>query len=29
VRLALNWNLLEPQPGNYSQQYLDRIGQVR
>ena len=28
VRLTLNWNLLEPQPGNYSQQYLDRIAQV-
>jgi endoglycosylceramidase len=28
VRLCLNWNLLEPQPGNYSQQYLDRIAQV-
>jgi beta-galactosidase GanA len=29
VRLTLNWNLLEPEPGNYSQVYLDRIAQVR
>ncbi|TMD56373.1 MAG: glycoside hydrolase family 5 protein [Chloroflexi bacterium] len=28
VRLALSWSLLEPQPGSYSAQYLDRIAQV-
>ena len=28
VRLALSWSLLEPQPGQYSGQYLDRIAQV-
>ena len=28
VRLALSWSLLEPRPGQYSKQYLDRIAQV-
>ena len=28
VRLALSWSLLEPQPGQYSTDYLDRIAQV-
>jgi hypothetical protein len=28
VRLALSWSLLEPRPGEYSGQYLDRIAQV-
>lgn len=28
VRLALSWSLLEPQPGQYSHEYLDRIAQV-
>ena len=28
LRLGLSWSLLEPQPGRYSSQYLDRIAQV-
>jgi endoglycosylceramidase len=28
VRLALSWSLLEPQPGQYSAEYVDRIAQV-
>lgn len=28
VRLALSWSLLEPEPGRYSAEYLDRIAQV-
>ena len=28
VRLALSWSLLEPEPGRYSSEYLDRIAQV-
>jgi endoglycosylceramidase len=28
VRLTVSWSLLEPTPGVYSQQYLDRIAQV-
>ena len=28
VRLALSWSLLEPAPGAYSTEYLDRIAQV-
>jgi endoglycosylceramidase len=28
VRLCLSWSLLEPQPGQYSRTYLDRIAQV-
>ena len=28
VRLALSWSLLEPQPGQYSTEYVDRIAQV-
>lgn len=28
VRLTVSWSLLEPSPGVYSQQYLDRIAQV-
>ena len=28
VRLALSWSLLEPQPGRYSSEYVDRIAQV-
>lgn len=28
LRLALSWSLLEPEPGRYSAQYLDRIAQV-
>ncbi len=28
IRLPLSWSLLEPQPGQFSQLYLDRIAQV-
>ena len=28
VRLALSWSLLEPEPGRYSSEYLDRIAQI-
>ncbi|HEX4864277.1 MAG TPA: cellulase family glycosylhydrolase [Acidimicrobiales bacterium] len=28
IRLTISWSLLEPTPGSYSQQYLDRIAQV-
>lgn len=28
LRLAISWSLLEPEPGRYSAQYLDRIAQV-
>jgi endoglycosylceramidase len=28
VRLALSWSLLEPEPGQYSAEYVDRIAQV-
>jgi endoglycosylceramidase len=28
VRLGVSWSLLEPQPGEYSRSYLDRIAQV-
>jgi endoglycosylceramidase len=28
LRLAISWSLLEPEPGRYSSQYLDRIAQV-
>jgi endoglycosylceramidase len=28
LRLALSWSLLEPEPGHYNRQYLDRIAQV-
>ncbi|HEY1827069.1 MAG TPA: cellulase family glycosylhydrolase, partial [Acidimicrobiales bacterium] len=28
IRLPVNWSQLEPTPGSYSQQYIDRIAQV-
>ena len=28
LRLALSWSLLEPEPGHYSTEYVDRIAQV-
>jgi len=28
VRLGISWSFLEPTPGNYSDQYLDRVAQV-
>lgn len=28
IRLPISWSLLEPEPGSYSQEYLDRIAQV-
>ena len=28
IRLPISWSLLEPAPGSYSQEYLDRIAQV-
>ncbi len=28
LRLAISWSLLEPEPGHYGSQYLDRIAQI-